>query len=129
MPDIFIPLDTVGITPYYNKVWNTNTLYRYTLDFTDRHRDELDKVKSVADLDALFEGKALVEDFVKYAEKSGVERDEAQIAKSYDIISAQLRAYIGRNSMDDESGFYYNIYPIDEIVQRAVKELRKAEGK
>ena len=44
MPDIFIPLDTLGITPYYNKVWNMNVLYRYTLDFTDRHRKDIDAI-------------------------------------------------------------------------------------
>lgn len=127
MPDIFIPLDTLGITPYYTKVWNTNTLYRYTLDFTDRHRNELNNVKSLEQLDAIFDKQNLVEEFVKYAEKNGVERNDAEIAKSYDIINAQLRAYIGRNSMDDESGFYYNIYPIDESVQRAVEELKRME--
>lgn len=125
MPDIFIPLDTVGITPYYTKVWNTNTLYRYTLDFSDSHRNALDKVKNLDELDELFDSVDLVSDFIKYAEKHGVERNAIEIAKSRDIINAQLRAYIGRNSMDDESGFYYNIYPIDASVQRAVKELSK----
>ena len=125
MPDIFIPLDTVGITPYYTKVWNTNTLYRYTLDFSDSHRNALDKVKNLDELDELFDSVDLVGDFIKYAEKHGVERNNIEIAKSRDIINAQLRAYIGRNSMDDESGFYYNIYPIDASVQRAVKELSK----
>ena len=42
----------------------------------------------------------------------------------FDIIEAQLRAYIGRNALHDDAGFYYNIYPIDKTMQRAVKELR-----
>lgn len=125
MPDIFIPLDTVGITPYYNKVWNTNTLFRYTLDFADRHRAELDAVKNLDDLDALYNRVNLVEEFVDYAEDAGIETNVEELAESYDIIHAQLRAYIGRNAMSDESGFYYNIYPIDDAVKRAVKELKK----
>lgn len=125
MPDIFIPLDTVGITPYYNKVWNTNTLFRYTLDFADRHRAELDAVKNLDDLDALYNSVNLVEEFVDYAEDAGIETNAEELAESYDIIHAQLRAYIGRNAMSDESGFYYNIYPIDDAVKRAVKELKK----
>lgn len=125
MPDIFIPLDTVGITPYYNKVWNTNTLFRYTLDFADRHREELDAVKNLDDLDALYNSVNLVEEFVDYAEDAGIETNTEELAESYDIIHAQLRAYIGRNAMSDESGFYYNIYPIDDAVKRAVKELKK----
>ena len=125
MPDIFIPLDTVGITPYYNKVWNTNTLFRYTLDFADRHRAELDAVKNLDDLDALYNSVNLVEEFIDYAEDAGIETNTEELAESYDVIHAQLRAYIGRNAMSDESGFYYNIYPIDDAVKRAVKELKK----
>jgi carboxyl-terminal processing protease len=104
-------------------VWNTNTLFRYTLDFADRHRKELDSVESLDDLDRLFGSVDLVEEFTDYAERAGIETNRKELATSYDIISAQIRAYIGRNSLDDESGFYYNIYPIDNVMRRAVKEL------
>ena len=124
MPDVFMPLDTVGMSDYYRKVWNTNVLYRYTMEFTDRHRAEMDAVSSLAELDALLSKGDLVENFVAYAERNGVERDDVGLAMSRDIIEAQLRAYIGRNALHDDAGFYYNIYPIDKTMQRAVKELR-----
>ena len=124
MPDVFMPLDTVGMSDYYRKVWNTNVLYRYTMEFTDRHRAEMDAVSSLAELDALLSRGDIVENFVAYAERNGVERDDVGLAMSRDIIEAQLRAYIGRNALHDDAGFYYNIYPIDKTMQRAVKELR-----
>ena len=124
MPDVFMPLDTVGMSDYYRKVWNTNVLYRYTMEFTDRHRAEMDAVSSLAELDALLSRGDIVENFVAYAERNGVERDNVGLAMSRDIIEAQLRAYIGRNALHDDAGFYYNIYPIDKTMQRAVKELR-----
>ena len=124
MPDVFMPLDTVGMSDYYRKVWNTNVLYRYTMDFTDRHRAEMDAVSSLAELDTLLSRGDLVENFVAYAERNGVERDDVGLAMSREIIEAQLRAYIGRNALHDDAGFYYNIYPIDKTMQRAVKELR-----
>jgi carboxyl-terminal processing protease len=105
-------------------VWNTNVLYRYTMEFTDRHRAEMDAVSSLAELDTLLSRGDLVENFVAYAERNGVERDDVGLAMSRDIIEAQLRAYIGRNALHDDAGFYYNIYPIDKTMQRAVKELR-----
>ena len=123
MPDIFIPLDTLGVTPYYNKVWNTNVLYRYTLDFTDRHREDIDAIKSLTELDSMFECHNLVEDFVAYAERHGVKRNLKDIATSRSIISAQLRAYIGRNTPLGDAAFYYNIYPNDKVLQRAVEEI------
>ena len=123
MPDIFIPLDTLGVTPYYTKVWNMNVLYRYTLEFTDRHRSDIDSIKSLEQLDSLFERYNLVDDFVAYAERHGVARNRGQIATSRNIISAQLRAYIGRNTPLGDAAFYYNIYPNDKVLQRAVEEI------
>lgn len=124
VPDIFIPLDTMGVTEYYRRVWDTNVLYRYTMEYTDRHRAAMDSVTTLAQLDALLAQDDLLADFVRYAERNGVATDERGLAASRKIILAQLRAYIGRNAMDDESGFYYNIYPIDNAMQRATKELR-----
>ena len=123
MPDIFIPLDTLGANNYYRKVWDGNVLYRYTMEYTDRHRAEMDKVTSLAELDALLSRGDLFGDFVKYAERNGVETNEEELAVAKDVILVQLRAYIGRNALHDESGFYYNIYPIDNALQRAVEEL------
>lgn len=129
MPDIFIPLDTLGMSDYYHEAWNTNVLYRYTMEFTDRHRKQMDAITSLEELDALLRSENLVEEFVKYAERNGVERDDEGLKLSRKIIEAQIRAYIGRNALDDESGFYYNIYVIDDAMQRAVKELRKELNK
>lgn len=125
MPDIFIPIDTLGMTKYYNEVWNSNVLYRYTLDFTDRHRADIDAVESLAQLDSLLSAHNLINDFTRYAERNGIPTNRAELATSRRIIEAQLRAYIGRNALDNESGFYYNIYPIDDAMQRAVVELRE----
>ncbi|MBO5018629.1 MAG: S41 family peptidase [Alistipes sp.] len=124
MPDIFMPLDTMGMSDYYNRVWNTNVLYRYTMEYTDRHRSAMDNITTLAELDSLLNSSDLVADFVAYAERNGVETDKEGLEISRDVIEAQLRAYIGRNAMDDEAGFYYNIYAIDKTLQRAVKELR-----
>lgn len=124
MPDIFIPMDTVGITRYYTKVWDSNTLYRYTLRYADRHREALDKVTTLEELDSLLSADDLLLDFVRYAEQQGIATNHHELNISRDIILAQLRAYIGRNALGDDSGFYYNIYPVDKVMRRAVEELK-----
>lgn len=124
MPDIFIPIDTLYTSEYYNKVWDGNVLYRFTLDFADRNRKAMDGITSLEELDGVLDGAALMEEFVKYAERNGIARNDADLRKSGAVIEAQIRAYIGRNAMSDESGYYHNIYPIDECMQRAVEELR-----
>ncbi len=124
MPDIFIPVDTTKVSDFYSKVWDANILYRYTLDFTDRNRAKLDEVTTLDDLDAVLASADLITEFLAYAERHGVTATPADIEASRKVLLAQIRAYIGRNTLGDESGYYYNIYPIDDVMLRAVKELK-----
>lgn len=124
MPDIFIPVDTTKVSDFYNEVWDKNILYRYTLEFADNNRSKLDGVKSIEELDKVFAESELMTEFLKYAERGGVTPTKEDLRKSEEVIMTQIRAYIGRNALSDESGYYYNIYPIDDVMQRAVKELK-----
>ena len=124
MPDIFIPVDTTKVSDFYNKVWDANILYRYTLDYTDHNRAKLDKVTTVEELDAVFDDETILKDFLAYAERHGVTATADDLKASREVLLTQIRAYIGRNALNDESGYYYNIYPIDDVMLRAVKELR-----
>ena len=124
MPDIFIPVDTTKVSDFYSKVWDANILYRYTLDFTDRNRAKLDNVATLEDLDAVFASTDLIEEFLAYAERHGVTASAADIETSRKVLLTQIRAYIGRNALGDESGYYYNIYPIDDVMLCAVEELK-----
>ena len=124
MPDIFIPVDTTKVSDFYNKVWDANILYRFTLDFTDRNRAKLDEAKTLEQLDVVLNEADLIAEFLQYAERNGVTPTEDDLQKSREVLLTQIRAYIGRNTLGDESGYYYNIYPIDDVMLRAVKELR-----
>ncbi|MCC8020131.1 MAG: S41 family peptidase [Rikenellaceae bacterium] len=128
MPDIFVPLDTLGYSKYYSEVWGKNILYRYTLDYADRHRDRLNAISSVQELnDMLDSDGTLLSDFIAYAGRQGVPANYSDIAKSREVILAQLRAYIGRNSPLDDTGFYANIYVIDTAILKAIEELEEGE--
>ena len=125
MPDIFVPLDTMNITKYYSEINGRNILYRYTIDYADIHRKELDKVRNLKEMKAMLDSdNDLLKDFVRYAEKQGVKANWKEIETSRKIIETQLRAYISRNSDLEEKAFYYFIYPIDRTVLRAIEELQ-----
>ena len=124
MPDIFVPADTTDVTKYFLEVSGRNILYRYTIEYADRHRDALNAVKTIDDLQRLLDSdRTLVDDFVRYAARHGVAPRYADIARSRKLIEAQLRAYIGRNTSLEDNGFYVNIYPVDNVVVRAIEEL------
>ena len=124
MPDEFIPLDTTYMSRYYMEVSGRNILYRYTIEYADLHRDALNAVRTMSDLEQLFKRDRLMfERFLDYAAKSGVKREPSQIAHSRKIMEAQLRAYIARNSALDSDAFYYFIRPIDDTMLRAIEVL------
>jgi carboxyl-terminal processing protease len=122
MPDYVVPLDTVGVTPYFQKVNGRNLIYLFTMDWGDRHRAEMNAVATMEDLDAMLDGAGdLVGQFVDYAARNGGAPNRAQIATSRKIIEAQLRALIGRNTALDYNGFYANIYVIDSAILKAIE--------
>ena len=121
MPDVFIPMDTVDVTKYFMEVTGRNILYRYTIEYADKHRAALNGVQSLAQLKALLDAdKGLVQDFVRYAARHGVKPVQSDIARSRKLIEAQLRAYIGRNTPMEDNGFYYNIIPIDNVLLESI---------
>ena len=124
MPDVFVPADTTDVTRYFVEVAGRNILYRYTIEYADRHREALNAVRTLAELDALLDGdRTLVDDFVRYAARQGVAPRYGDIARSRRLIEAQLRAYIGRNSPLEDNGFYAEIHPVDNVVVRALEVL------
>lgn len=128
MPDIFVPIDTLDVTPYFRAVtdWDKNILYRFTLEFSDRNRARLNGINTVEELDRFFaEQPNLLNDFVAFASRSGVSPNAADIAKSKALILSQLKAYIGRNSPLEDNAFYHCIQQIDPVVDKALETLNR----
>lgn len=126
MPDLFVPVDTTDVTRYFLEVTGRNILFRYTLEYADRHREALNAVTSVGELRALLDAdRTLTDDFIRYAARNGVKPVPSEIARSRKLIEAQLRAYIGRNTALRDAGFYANIYPVDPVMLRAIEVLQE----
>lgn len=126
MPDVFIPMDTLDVTKYFMEVSGRNILYCYTIEYADKHREELNKVETIADLKAMLDAdKNLLSDFIRYAAGQGVKPVQRDIARSRLLIESQLRAYIGRNTVLEDNGFYSNIIPIDKVLQRSIELLQQ----
>lgn len=124
MPDVFIPIDTIGISVYFNKVRNLGLIYRFAFDYTDIHRKNLEKLTNSDDIEEYIDKTSYFKDFVSYANKKGVKPNTQQINTSESIIRAQLKAYIARNIIDNE-GFYPIIRKIDKTLLDAEKLFDK----
>ena len=115
MPDIFIPIDTTGVTNYFLAIRNSGLIYRYALKFTEDKRDVMNKYHDLASLDEWLSGQDLVSKFTKYAEQNGIPPNREQIAVSEKLIYVQLKAYIARNMLDNK-GFYPLWQQIDKTL-------------
>jgi carboxyl-terminal processing protease len=124
MPDIFVPMDTSGYTNYFGEIRNRGLIYRFALEYSDKHRDKLSKMKSLDESLSYLNKENVLKQFIVFASKNGVPLNKKEYDISKEIIEVQLKAYIVRNIFDNE-GFYPVIEKIDNTLQVAIKELKK----
>ena len=126
MPDIFIPRDTSGVTSYFSNVINSGVLYLYTLEYSDRHRDQFSKFDNWEELYKYLQSQPLLEDFTNFAATKGIKKRPTLIRISGSLIENQIQAYIVRNFFD-EAGFYPIFLKDDVTMLKAIEILK--EGK
>lgn len=122
MPDIFVPYDTIGVTPYLNQVRNRGLIYRYAFKYTDNNRSILNQFTNHREISAYLDKQDLLIKFVEFAELNGVKKDIEEIILSEKIILTQLKAYIARNIIDNP-GYYPIIQDIDLTLQKGIEIL------
>ena len=124
MPDIYVPLVDDSTEYYFNRIVNLGLLYQYAFDYTDKHRAQLKGYKTVEAFDRSFVvTDAMFDALVHLADEKGVVGTDEQRQAARCESDILLKAYIARNLFNDE-GFYPIYAPMDEILQRALEELR-----
>lgn len=124
MPDFFVPLDTSGVTKYFNQVARRNLIYRYAFDYSDKHRKQLTELKTLDAIEKYLDDSKLLDEFIAFAQRQGIEPNQSQIKKSSLIIETQLKAYIARNIIDNE-GFFPILTRIDSTLLKAIDLLNE----
>lgn len=120
MPDVFVPLDTTGITDYYIDVRNKGLLYRFAFQYTDINRSTLSKFKDYKEIDSHLSKVDLLDKFIAFAQNNGVKKVHSDIKKSSFLLETQLKAQIARNIIDNE-GYYPIIERIDYVLQKGIR--------
>lgn len=127
MPDIFIPIDTLGTTPYFGKLNYSGMFYLYGFHYVDANRDllnnDFDALKFIKDFKI---NSKLLDEFYQFAEERGIKyiAKEAQISES--SIKNRLKATIGRNVWGNNV-FYQTVNESDQTFYRAIQELSKTK--
>lgn len=127
MPDVFVGLDKDKNSKYFISLFNKGLITQYAFDYVDKNRITLktaytDAVGFVTEFSV---DKTIFDEFILYAEKNGIKKDDSGIALSGKNIKSYLKAFIGRNLFDDEA-FYPTLNLADETVLKAVEMLDAA---
>ncbi|MEA3462045.1 MAG: S41 family peptidase, partial [Bacteroidota bacterium] len=123
-PDVFVPVDTTGISEYYNKVRSLGLMYRFAFYYTDIHRSSLDQFTRARDIEAYLDDQDLMPQFINYAKGKGVQPDYDDIRTSELILHKTIKAYVARNIIDND-GFYPIIADIDRTLKVAIDTIVK----
>jgi len=126
MPDIFVPLDTNGISEYFKLVVQGGHVNRFSLTYTNKNRDLLKKeyvnfkqFKSNFICDDKFMNEFF--DYIK-TEQEDLKFDEKGYKESEALLKLQLKSLIAQNLFGTNE--FYELYnDTNEALQKAIEVL------
>jgi len=124
MPDVFVPIDTSMSSDYFGKVNRKGLLNEFVLTYMDNHRKDLvAKYNDVSSFKKSFDVEELVlNEFVEYATKNEVERNDEQIEISKQLLVIRLKALIARN-LWDTSAYFQIANDLNDSYLKAIEEI------
>lgn len=127
IPDYFVPLDTSGVTSWYNKAASKGVIYGYAFAYTDANRDSLRVYNSANKLSAFLEDQDLITPFVEFAATRGVMGRPEFIQGSFPLVLTQLKAYIARNMLGEDA-FWKILQEDDVTLTKGVEVAIRTKG-
>jgi carboxyl-terminal processing protease len=107
VPDIFVPLDTIGTSGYLNQLYKNGIINQFVLYYADKNREKLtSRYLNFEDFRNDFNALSVLPQIIEYAEKQGVERNDEQIEISKVRIVNTFKAFLAKQ-LFDEDAFYY----------------------
>ncbi len=126
VPDYFVAIDTTGNSRYLNRLFTSNTMAEFSLNYYRENQEMLDNMSLEKFINEFEVEDALLYQIKSIAKSNDVKFDEAQFSTSKDLIKLYAKAYIARSVWENE-GFYPIINQNNEILQYALDLLDEAE--
>lgn len=128
MPDIFVPLDTNRVKPFYKDVMNKGLVIRTTINYIDRHRDELKaKYPTPDDFIKHFNvGEDMISTLTETARKEEISVNDTLVQESLPLLKLQMKALIARD-LWSSSEYTRIMYVVDDPTNKALEILADGE--
>lgn len=126
MPDIFVPLDTAGFTPYFTALNGKGLINDFALNYVDKNRTMLKAryPNARAFSDGFIADDGMLNDLVAYGVAKGVPANAAQMQRSASLIRESIKAIIGRSVAGSEA-VYRTLHKNDKAFIKAVDVLKR----
>lgn len=122
IPDVFIPIDTVGVTDFYIKCNRQSLQIKFANSIADEYRTKMRGIKNMNTLNQFLDGLNIKNNFISFADSKDVVPKGGEWEKSGDIILNQIRALIGRYTAMDDDAFYPIYLKTDNVVKKALEK-------
>ncbi len=124
IPDYFVPLDTTGTSPYFNKLIRKGILNQFALSWVNDNRKELEKKYTNFDkFNDKFSTDNVVKKLIEYAEVEGVAFNESQYEKAKSVIHTRIKANIAQDLFDYKR-FYQVINKLNNSLEKSLELLK-----
>lgn len=127
MPDIFVPKDTTGITPYFEAAYSMGLIIRFTYDYTDDNRAALSKIDKPMTMVDYLKEQNVINQFATYASTQGLKRRNRMIIKSKKLFEQELYGRILYNMYDMDAWVEY-LNLTDPTVLKAIQVLKDGQA-
>ena len=126
MPDIFVPRDTTGYTSYFRKAATRGLIARFTFEYSDKHRKELQEFTTNEEVVSYLKKHNVLIKFANWADKKGLKRRNNMMLTSRKLFEFSLYSGIIYNIRNKEALIQYE-NETDDTVLKAVEVLEKGE--
>ena len=124
IPDHFVPLDTTGTSPYFNKLIRKGIFNQFALSWVNKNRESLEKKYPNFDkFNSKFDTQKAVDELIKYAEAEGLEFSENQYNKAKHVIHTRLKANIAQDLYNYKK-FYQVINSLNNALEKSLELLK-----
>lgn len=120
VPDVFVPMDTTKVTPYYMACNKKAMQMRFASSMFDRYKGELAPIDDFGQLDSWLDSKNIGARFRTFAASMGVTATGSEWETTEPYLLPQLKALVGRYSRLDDEAFYRFYLDIDDTIKAAL---------
>ncbi|MFY0602239.1 MAG: S41 family peptidase [Cyclobacteriaceae bacterium] len=126
LPDYFVPIDTSENSNYLVRLFNSNSIQEFSLDYSEKHKAELDKWEIESFKKEFKISEEIVNSLIQVGKQNGVKYYDSDFKRSEQLIKTYLKAYIAR-SLWRNDGFYPIFNQENEILAKALTLIDEAE--